>query len=414
MNRFGVQRLAAIVVVTFSILGFVAIAPAANATVDSAIVVPTPNPGGPTLFQRIWSVSCSGVDFCAGVGTASNGASDETLALVWNGAAWSQVTSPNPAGASLSQQLLGVACVSPSWCVAVGWYMAGAYSQELAILWDGSTWTQMDTSNIGGNLDDLFRSVSCTSANSCMAVGEPNTGSATANISASWDGSHWTEVAIPSPGSGSSVHELFGVSCVSAQWCSAVGMYLLPGYNTMALIWNGTAWTNTQIPTPGGSSRLHELNDVSCVSPTWCVGVGRYNDGVADRSMVLQWDGSTWSLVASPNVGVDQRNLLNNVDCRTPDWCVAVGRYHNGTTSQTLVQQWNGTSWSVLSSPNVGTGLYNVLNSVSCPVEWNCLAGGHSDNGVAAQNLGIELNGPIPPSTTTTTSSDPIVPAFTG
>jgi hypothetical protein len=412
--RWFLKLLSAAMLVAISISGLISVAPAANATVDAATVVSTPNPAGPTLEQRIWSVSCSGVDFCAGVGSYSDGANDQTLALLWNGQSWSQVNSPNPAGPSLAQQLLGVHCVSSNWCIAVGWYGVGVYTQELALLWDGSAWTQMDTSNIGGNLDDQFRSVSCNSTTSCMAVGETNTGSATANISAHWDGSHWTELAIASPGSGSSVHQLWGVSCATAQWCAAVGVYLLPGYNTMAFIWNGSTWTSTQIPLPGGSSRLHELNGVSCLSPTWCVAVGRYNDGVADRSMVLQWNGSTWSLVSSPNVGVDQRNVLNGVDCRTTEWCVAVGRYQNGTTSQTLVQQWNGSSWVVLDSPNVGTDLYNVLYSVSCPVDWNCAAVGRANNGVAAQNLAIALTGPPPPSTTTTTSTEPIAPAFTG
>ena len=407
------RLLSAAVLVVISISGLVAVAPAANSAVDAATVVSTPNPAGPTLEQRIWGVSCTGVNFCAGVGFYSDGANDQTLALLWNGQSWSQVNSPNPAGASLSQQLLSVDCVSSNWCIAVGWYGVGVYTQELSVLWDGASWTQMDTSNIGGNLDDLFQSVSCSSATSCMAIGATNTGSGVANISAHWDGSHWTELAIASPGGGSSVHQLNGVSCATAQWCAAVGTYLLPGYNTMAFIWNGSTWTGTQIPLPGGSSHLHEINGVSCLSPTWCIAVGRYNDGVADHSMVLQWNGLTWSLVASPNVGVDQRNVLNSVDCRTTEWCVAVGRYQNGTTSQTLVQQWNGSSWVVLDSPNVGTDLYNVLYSVSCPVDWNCGAVGRANNGVAAQNLAIALTGPPPPSTTTTTT-EPIAPAFTG
>jgi hypothetical protein len=130
--------------------------------------------------------------------------------------------------------------------------------------------------------------------------------------------------------------------------------------------------------------------------------------------MVLQWDGATWSLIPSPNVGTDQRNVLNGVSCVSSSWCVSVGRYYNGTTSQTLVQQWNGSAWVVLDSPNVGTNLYNVLYSVSCAVDWNCAAVGQANSGVAAQNLAIALTGPPPPSTTTTTSTEPIAPAFTG
>ena len=409
----AMKRLASLLIAVISVVGIVVVAPSAGAIVDTATIVPTPDPAGPTLDQRIWSVSCTAVDACVAVGGYSNGSADQALALVWNGAAWSQVATPDPVGPADTKRLEGVSCVSSSWCVAVGWYVIGVYTQEFVLLWDGTSWTQMDTSNIGGTLDDDFKSISCVSTISCMAVGETNLGAAVGTLTAVWDGNAWTEVLSPDPGGPTTATQLWSVSCTSAQWCAAVGIYLIPGTNTYGMIWNGSTWTDTPMPVPGGTSRLHEVNSVSCVSSSWCIAVGRYNDGVADRTMVLHWDGSSWALTPSPNLGTDQRNVLNGVDCVSTTWCIAIGRYHNGTTSQTLVMQWDGSSWQFLDSPNTSTTLYNVLYKVSCPVDWWCMSTGYANNGTATTDLAIELEGPPPPSTTTTVVA-PVVPAFTG
>jgi hypothetical protein len=79
-----------------------------------------------------------------------------------------------------------------------------------------------------------------------------------------------------------------------------------------------------------------------------------------------------------------------------------------------LVMVWDGTVWSIVSSPNAGTS-DDRLSSVSCVSAWDCVAVGYTDTGPAYETLVLSLTGPVPPSTTTTTvSPDQVVPAFTG
>src|SRR5206468_9107024 len=71
-----------------------------------------------------------------------------------------------------------------------------------------------------------------------------------------------------------------------------------------------------------------------------------------------------WEVVSSPNVGTSD-NQLRGVAAVSANDVWAVGDYSNGTGhQQTLVEHWNGTAWSVVPSPNVGTG-HNVLNGVA-------------------------------------------------
>src|SRR5207244_3869919 len=83
--------------------------------------------------------------------------------------------------------------------------------------------------------------------------------------------------------------------------------------------------------------------------------VGEYSGG----TLTMHWDGSAWSVVPSPSIGTD-RNLLTGVSGSGNDvW--AVGYYT--FFGQTLTLHWNGNAWSLVPSPNVGTS-QNRLNGV--------------------------------------------------
>jgi hypothetical protein len=70
------------------------------------------------------------------------------------------------------------------------------------------------------------------------------------------------------------------------------------------------------------------------------------------------------------------------VTCASASQCWAVGEYDNysGPGSigiyQTLIEQWNGMSWSIVSSPNVGMNRQNALYSASCVSGSDCWAAG--------------------------------------
>ncbi|MDQ6693868.1 MAG: hypothetical protein M3014_05525, partial [Chloroflexota bacterium] len=115
------------------------------------------------------------------------------------------------------------------------------------------------------------------------------------------------------------------------------------------------------VPSPNPSTSTAELNGVAVVSTTDVWSVGTYQDSNAVyRTLVEHWNGSAWSVVPSPNVGT-QGSYLNGVATVSANDVWAVGEYENGT----LIEHWNGSAWSVVPSPNPGPGTNGRLIGVA-------------------------------------------------
>jgi hypothetical protein len=100
--------------------------------------------------------------------------------------------------------------------------------------------------------------------------------------------------------------------------------------------------------------------------------VGEYFDAGIGHTLILHWDGSSWQLVASPDLVTNgtinsTTNELNGVAVIAPNdaWAVGYGVSSN-VPYQTMTLHWDGTAWNLVASPNVATpGYYNALNDVA-------------------------------------------------
>ena len=208
-----------------------------------------------------------------------------------------------------------------------------------------------------------------------------------------WNGNHWAIVASPNP-TGSDENVLHAVSCPSTTSCSAVGFGSTKG---LVEHWNGHTWSIVTRPNPTGSDNWY-LAHVSCATTTSCFAVGSYWSGEVGKSpektLAEHWNGHTWSITPSPNPAGSASTVLNGVSCPTATQCFAVGhssyqvslgRLGVGTAQKTLVQHWDGHTWSTMRSRNPSPGGYEttVLNGVSCHRKTSCFAvgdfGGHPD-----------------------------------
>jgi hypothetical protein len=84
-----------------------------------------------------------------------------------------------------------------------------------------------------------------------------------------------------------------------------------------------------------------------------------------------------------PRYGLSLRlSLLSGVSCASADSCTAVGQSQtNGqSSSSTLGEVWNGTAWTLRSTPNMPSAGRNILNGVSCGASQMCTAVGETQD----------------------------------
>jgi hypothetical protein len=291
---------------------------------------------------------------------------------------------PSPGNESV---LHSVACTSPASCVAVGSFSTKVKpdsQHSLVERWNGTSWSVVRAPSPG--TDTTLRSVACASKTSCVAVGSSGT-AGTPNVQhglvESWDGSSWSVVPVQIPGNPSSLQ---AVVCTLPTSCTALGWWSSTAGAESALVesWNGTAWALVSTPSsPAGFATWYE--SVACGSPTSCVAVGNYNSSDGDdpgaRTLVESWSGVTWSVIPSPSPGREM-SVLNSIACSLPTACVAVGALDRGDVYNAdqlgLVESWDGTAWSVVPSPSVGVGVQSALQAIACTSPTRCVAAGSS------------------------------------
>ena len=287
------------------------------------------------------------------------------------------VPSPNTS-TSQNNYLNGVSCVTASYCVAAGYANNGSFDQTLVEQWNGHTWSIVSSPNTSTSQNNDFYDVSCVTASFCVAAGYANNGSFDQTLVEQWNGTAWS--IVPSPNTSTSqANYLYGVSCVTASFCVAVGSASNGSVDqTLAEQWNGAGWSI--VPSPNtSSSQYNYFNGVSCVTASFCVATGSASNGTFNRTLAEQWNGTAWSIVPSPDTSTSEDNDLNGVSCVTSSFCVAAGSAGVATSGHyvNLVEQWNGSAWSIVNVPDANAAFGDVLLAVHCSGPTSCVAGGY-------------------------------------
>jgi hypothetical protein len=161
-----------------------------------------------------------------------------------------------------------------------------------------------------------------------------------------WQGTRWR--ITPSPNVTSASNTLNGVAAVSDDEAWAVGNSY-NGSTTQTLIehWDGHTWSVVANP---GATLLSSITKVPGSNELWAGGPNIGSPGMP--TLIEHWDGHTWSIVPHPDPGAGF-NVLPSVTALAANDVWAVGYYSNGKVPiLTLIEHWDGTSWSVVNSPN--------------------------------------------------------------
>ena len=369
------------------------VAPGTSGPATPWRVFPTPNPGAPPppgLSDVSFSSAsaASGTDAWA-VGTNENlGANAAPIAVHWNGTTLAPVAMAAPSG--LSGTITGVLDLSPSdaWAVGRTTDLSTDVSRTLIEHWNGTAWSIVPSPNpdTGAGANDELFAIDGVSSTDIWAVGnDDEPPGANTLLFEHWNGTTWTAATSPAP-----IGDDFamGVEAISSTDAWAVGTASFT--STLAAHWNGTNWSIVPTPSPmDGSSPTNQLTGVSAVASNnvWASG---YEDNVNDQNFrkpyLLHWNGTAWSLVFPPNAGTEGTLLRGIVALSANDiWTVGQTQENDGSILS-LTEQFNGTAWSPLPSPDPGQNGPTIDDALAAIAN----AGGHTLFAVGSQEaLGL-------------------------
>lgn len=302
-----------------------------------------------------------------------------TLIRHWNGRVWTTVPSPNPS--RVVDQLISVSADSTrdAWAVGDNFRQTEPGTQEagtLTLHWNGHARSKIASPKVGTDETALTGMSALTSTNVWAVGSDATSGGKTLTLILHWNGRAWSRVVSPNPSRAFS--SLTGVHVVTARDAWAVGLYLnlkTGRTETLLVHWNGRTWTRVRSPNPSTAGNGLFAVSATSASDVWAVGgyCTRFCGGTAevDGSLIMHWNGRAWTRVASPNPGV-----LQAVSARSSANAWAAGNFCSSRcgrateTDRSVTMHWNGRAWSKVLIPHAGTRHLAGISTSSAANAW--------------------------------------------
>jgi hypothetical protein len=277
----------------------------------------------------------------------------------YDGTTWTAYPAPEIKGDNTSY-LGGVVDISPTLAWAGGTVGIGLGNPGQVIeQWNGTEWSVYPGPKFAKGDQPSIKAMASTSANDIWAIGSLLVdGQALFFLFEHWDGTQWTATEVDSGDA-----FLLGASADATNDAWAVG-FNGPENDTsatLAMHFNGSSWQSSETPNVGQGA--NQLNGVLALAPNnvWAVGFSTSvapPESAPTLTLIEHFDGTSWSVVPSPNVGPNsgyQSNRLFGLTANSSTDIWAFGSYFDadGSGQQfTLLMHWNGTKWTLEPSPN--------------------------------------------------------------
>jgi hypothetical protein len=328
------------------------------------VVVPSPSIGNSD--NNLAAVSAGSATDAWAVGSYYAPSNTNVLASMaehFDGTRWTEYPLPN---VGLNENsLLGVSELPNRHAWAVGYYVNAAYQQQTLVeYYDGTVWNVVASPSPGARQNILY-GVTALADNDVWAVGAQKDGTDVFHtLTMHWDGSTWT--VVPAVDLGTSGNQFYAVTSAGGT-VYAAGQQSGSAFPSQVLVeqWNGRAWSVVSTPGDVAASPL----------PLGLTGDGSSLSVVGDTesstapytTLVAAGAPGNLQILSTPNDGTGENDLFaaaTAIDGST--W--AVGWYINASgTHQTLVEQGVRGAWSLVSSPNVGSGDNGLAGVAAIP-----------------------------------------------
>ena len=286
-----------------------------------------------------------------------------THALHFDGTGWIQHPTPTPTQLRGWNDLWGVVTLASDDAIAVGSYNpdSGA-TQSLAIRWDGSEWSRIDSPIIEGG--SFYFGIDQV-GDEMWAVGgrrwgeDPPAAGAIA-MATRWTGSGWVEEFVPPLAAlgGRSHNDLYAVDGASPDdiWGVGVAQQTGPtdpfGPRTYLVHWNGSEWSLFE--QDFGHRSFSAFTDVVALAAddVWVVGYTLV-DGESTEPLIVHYDGSSWSQYPLP-LHPEGPCELRAVTARSSDEIYAMGTWAESNGSpRDFILRYDGNDWTQMNSATI-------------------------------------------------------------
>jgi hypothetical protein len=277
--------------------------------------------------------------------------------------------------------LHGDSCPTATFCMAVGAYHLSGHQPGLSEVRSAGKWTVKPVPSPAHGSNVFANEVSCSSATSCLFVGQHWAGSngADAALAEAWNGSKWRIIAATSP-AGTTESGLNDVACPTSNFCLVVGDAGTSAtrYHSTAYTWShGASWKEISVPGPSGS-RSSELGGLACSDAAHCMAVGNYTSSTGHYlPFADHWTSGHWKVITLPAIAKQSQVIPEGISCQTANECVEVGITLDNTKQHyyhAYAELWSGGKWHLMTL----RGAPSQFDSVSCPAAGRCFASGYT------------------------------------
>lgn len=200
-----------------------------------------------------------------------------------------------------------------------------------------------------------------------VTVAGANTLYAQSQVAGSWKG-------VPSPNGGPQAggNTLLATVALSSTDAWAVGAEPNPTpylTATLAEHWDGTQWSI--VDTPSISAQTAQLNSIAAVgsNDVWAAGYARQSSCICEETVIEHWDGTSWTRVSSPNPGV--ANILYGIAAVSAADLWAVGyEWISQSTWVPLILHYDGQSWSPVDQSQLQFGILSSVLALATDDVW--------------------------------------------
>jgi hypothetical protein len=372
-------------------------------------VLPTGAVGLPMGYLP--TLTCVSAGNCEAGGSYS-AANSYTEGLVLNEVSgkWTTPTTlVAPAGANTDPSMIvyGLSCGSIGNCSAVGSYQDSSlniqafFANEVNQKWLPAKEVTLPANAVGTGQTALVRSVVCSSAGNCSAVGgyiddntptSRNVGFVLSEVGGSWHNA--SEISLTSSTNANPYLTMSQLACSSVGNCVAVGSYIDVNDVNQGLLVdqvNGAWSPGLTLTLPANASVYAgaSVSEVACVKRSGCAVLGTFNtntgavEGLSATESKGKWPRAQ-ELTMPPDAATNPHVFFygyQGIACASVGNCSLGGQYQNsaGKIEGFLENENNGT-WRAavtlaLPSGAIEAGKNGGVVAISCPRVGNCRAG---------------------------------------